>query len=226
MSHKSNRPLYQILILSLVLTLGACHIKVRGDGFRSSANDFDSRSSNRAHNSETVSGQDIHKVNGSVIVASGTSANDVSTVNGRVLLERGSTARSVSTVNGRVEISGAGVIAKSVDTVNGRISATRGGEIGGSARTVNGRINLSNVAVGGNIGTSNGNIDLFDVSVGDSIETRNGDVRLENSIVEQDLLIRSRRKTSLFWIFDFPDRDPEIIIGPGSEIKGDLIVTL
>jgi hypothetical protein len=161
--------------------------------------------------------------NNTVFVPAGMNVKDIHTVNGRVVLERGASARSVSTVNGRVQVEGQGSFAGSVDTVNGRISVTHGGEIGGSATTVNGRIDLDNVAIGRNVESSNGSINLFDVTVGENVETRNGDVRLENSVVEQDLIIHSRYRVSLLWLIDIKRDEPEIIVGPGSEIKGSLI---
>ncbi len=171
---------------------------------------------------EPAQGRDVHNVNGRVVIGAGMNANDVSTVNGRVTVENGATARSVHTVNGRVVLGGSETVVGSVDTVNGRIIATQGGEIGGTASTVNGRIELANVSVGRNVETNNGSINLFDVTVGENVESNRGDVRLENSIVERDLIIH-HRNYGLLGLFNWRINHPEIIIGPGSQIKGSLI---
>ncbi|PCI76738.1 MAG: hypothetical protein COB20_09900 [SAR86 cluster bacterium] len=215
--------LQRVLLLSLVMSLGACHIKVRGNGFRDGQVYIGSQIASREYGAKQLAGQDIEEHNNTVYVPAGMNVQDINTVNGRVVLERGASARSVSTVNGRVQIEGRGSFAGSVDTVNGRISATQGGEIGGSATTVNGRINMDSVAVGRNVETLNGSINLVDVTVGENVETRNGNVRLENSVVEQDLIIHSRYRVSLLGLIDIKRDEPKIIVGPGSEIKGSLI---
>jgi len=223
MDHKPKMYLQRVLLLSLVVSLAACHIKVRGNGFRDSKVYAASQDVTSGHGSKLLAGQDIQEHNNTVFVTAGMSVKDINTVNGRVVLERGASARSVRSVNGRVQIEGEGSFAGSVDTVNGRISVTHGGEIGGSATTVNGRIDLDNVVIGRNVESSNGSINLFDVIVGENVETRNGDVRLENSVVEQDLIIHSRHRVSFLWLIDIKRDEPKIIVGPGSEIKGSLI---
>ncbi len=223
MNHKPQIVLRRVLLLTLVVSLSACHIRVSGNGFRDSHGYVGQPGTSREYGAKQLAGQDIEEHNNTVYVPRGMNVKDINTINGRVVLEGGASARSVSSVNGRVQVEGQGSYAGSVDTVNGRISAIEGGEIGGSATTVNGRINLDNVAVGRNVETSNGSIYLVDATVGKNIETRNGDVRLENSVVEQDLIIHSRYRVSLLGFIDIKRERPEIIVGPGSEIKGSLI---
>ena len=223
MNHKPQIFLQRVLLVSLVMTLSACHIKVSGNGFRDNQGYIGPQGSSREYGARQLAGQDIHEHNNTVFVPTGMNVGDIDTVNGRVVLERGASARSVSTVNGRVQVEGQGSFAGSVDTVNGRISVTHGGEIGGSATTVNGRIDLDNVVIGRNVESSNGSINLFDTTVGENVETRNGDVRLENSVVEQDLIIHSRYRVSLLGLIDIKRDEPKIIVGPGSQIMGSLI---
>ncbi|MCG8414480.1 MAG: hypothetical protein MI746_09715 [Pseudomonadales bacterium] len=149
--------------------------------------------------------------------------NDVDSVNGRITVEDGATARNVETVNGRVTIGGRNARVNDVETVNGRITAVSGGQIDGNARAVNGRISLSNVTVGRSVRTSNGDIQLFDVSVGENVETRTGDIRLENSVIENDVIIQRRRIRGILDIMNRNWGKQEVVIGPGSEIRGTLL---
>jgi len=221
-----NKPeiyLQRMMLIGLVMSLSACHIKVSGSGFRDSHGYAGPLGTSREHGAKQLAGQDIQRHNNTVFVPPGMSVKDINTVNGRVVLEKGASARSVSSVNGRVQVEGLGSFAGSVDTVNGRISATQGGGIGGNATTVNGRISVDGATVGRTVETANGSIYLLDAYVGENVETRNGDVRLENSVIEQDLIIRSRYRVSLLGLIDFKRDDPRIVVGPGSEIKGSLI---
>lgn len=223
MDHKPQILLHRALLVSLVMTLSACHIKVSGNGFRDSQGYIGPQVTSREYGAKQLAGEDIEEHNNTVFVPAGMNVKDIRTVNGRVVLERGASARSVSTVNGRVQVEGEGSFAGNVDSVNGRINVSQGGEVGGSATSVNGRIVLDSVVVGRNVETSNGSINLVDATVGENIETRNGDVRLQNSVVEHNLIIHSRYRVSFLRFIDIKRDEPEIIVGPGSEIKGSLI---
>jgi hypothetical protein len=61
MDHKPQMYLQHVLLLSLVVSLGACHIKVRGNGFRDSQVYVASQDVTRGHGSKLVAGQDIEE---------------------------------------------------------------------------------------------------------------------------------------------------------------------
>ncbi len=207
------------LILFLLLALSGCVVYSR------SSDPTRIRSTNSAIvlTPEPAEGRNISNVNGRIVVGTGMAVNDVDTVNGRITVEDGATARNIETVNGRVTIGGRNASVNDVETVNGRITAVNGGQIHGSAEAVNGRISLTNVTVGRSVKTSNGDIQLFESSVGQNVETRNGDIRLENSVIENDLIIQRRRIAGIWGLFDWDWNRQEVVIGPGSEIRGTLL---
>lgn len=219
MSHYLQRIAKPLLTLICLLGLSSCVVHTTSNGLS------ELRAVNRAIavSAESKQGQDVRNVNGRVNIGGGMKVNNVSSVNGRIEIESGATAKSVQGVNGRVELQDNVSIEGDVTSVNGHIEAVRGGSIGGIVSTVNGHINLTDFAVGNSIETTNGTINLISVSVGENIETRGGDIILEGSVIERDVIIHKKKRYSLLWMPLWKYGKPEIVIGPDSEIKGNLI---
>jgi DUF4097 and DUF4098 domain-containing protein YvlB len=86
--------------------------------------------------------EDAETVNGTVRIASGSSADDVSSVNGSIRLgENVSVGGEVEVVNGKISLDTGTKVADGVSNVNGEIMLT-GAEVGGDLSTVNGDVTL------------------------------------------------------------------------------------
>lgn len=219
MHHYQKKITKYSIILFCLLSLGGCIVHTTRNGLT------DMQAVNRAIvvSAESEQGQDIRNINGRISVGGGMSVNNVSSVNGRIEIERDATASSVQGVNGRVELRENTSIEGDVHTVNGRINAVRGGSIGGNASSVNGHIRLTDFSVGNNVETTNGSINLIAVKVGHNVESRGGDITIESSVIERDVIIHKKRRNNLLWMPLWRIGKSEIVIGPNSEIKGNLI---
>lgn len=222
--------LYHLRILVTLLiasSLSSCIIYSRSTGVRYSDASLTPKpiSSTSTTSVDVNSRGNIREVNKSIIIEDGWRVNDVRSTNGRITIEDGAVARNVTSTNGRVVIGGSNSRVTDIDTVNGRISAENGGQIDGTVEAVNGRVEFINAAIGRSIRTANGSIHLYSVTVGENVETRNGDIRLENTVVENDLIIRKRRPSGLLDFLSGSWTDQEIVIGPGTEIKGTLLAS-
>jgi len=174
-----------------------------------------------APNAAAAEEGDISKVNDSVHVDNGQHAGDVSSVNGSVHIGAGAVVRYTHTVNGSVNLEPQATADK-VETVNGSIHLGEGVRIHGRVHTVNGGIRIAdNAEVGGDLATVNGGIHVESAHVGGSIDTRAGGIDLgPNAHIGGG--IKVEKDTS--WHFGFWDvnHPPEIIIRPGTVVKGTL----
>lgn len=179
-------------------------------------------------------------VNKSLIVRSGTTVKNVETVNGSIDLEAGSSAKGVETVNGSIDV-GDEVSVASLETVNGSIRAGAGLKAAGDIETVNGRIEIgAGSVVQGSVSTVNGPVLLQQVSVTKDAEAVNGGLLLrgsrigghvemvngrtevlEGSMVGGDLIVRKPKGN---WGWNAKHKSPVVVIGPGSEVRGRLLI--
>ena len=170
---------------------------------------------------DTSSGQS--SVNGSISVGSGAIVTgNLSTVNGRIRIDSDATVEGVSTVNGSRRID-SGSKTESLSTVNGAIDVAENVTVDGEIETVNGGIDLG---TGSNVRRSvsniNGEIDLRASTVGGDVSTISGDIKLSDSAeVMGDIIVEepsgwnwTRKKSDV----------PEIVIGPGSKVHGEIRV--
>jgi DUF4097 and DUF4098 domain-containing protein YvlB len=144
---------------------------------------------------------DLETVNGGIRVSEGAGAKHVETVNGSVRLERGARAESVETVNGGIELGENAIVTAEIEAVNGSIELATGAESGSDVSNVNGSISIRGARVGGRVETVNGNITVTDgarVVGGIKVEKPSG------------------------WSWG-KQRPPRIVIGPDSEVGGELV---
>ena len=147
---------------------------------------------------------DLSTVNGRIRVDSDAQVEDVSTVNGSVRIDSGVTTENLSTVNGGINIAENVTVGGEIEAVNGQIGVDRGSKVARDVSNVNGEIELTASTVGGDVSTVNGDIDLSD-----SAEVM-GDIIVE----KQSGWNWSSKK----------QREPEIVIGPGSRVHGNIHV--
>ena len=162
-------------------------------------------------------GDGSSKVNGSVHIPAGKAADDARTVNGSIHVDDNATVTSATTVNGSVRL-GAHATATSLKTVNGAISLGAGAHASESAATVNGDLTLADGSeIAGHLTNVNGKIELTGAHVAGGIKTVNGDISIMGpSRVEGGIVVDKPSG------FSFNNNEPEIIIGPGAVVQGDL----
>ena len=154
-------------------------------------------------NGAIVSG-DLSTVNGRIGIDSDASVEDVSTVNGGLRIDSGVTTADLSTVNGAIEVAENVNVDGQIEAVNGRIHVDKGSKVARDVSNVNGGITLRASTVGHNISTVSGDIDLSD-----------GAEVMGDIIVEKSHGWGWNGKNS---------RVPEVVIGPGSRVHGDIRV--
>jgi hypothetical protein len=162
-------------------------------------------------------------VNGSISVGSGAIVTgDLDTVNGRVRIESDATVEDVSTVNGGVRID-SGSKTESLSTVNGAITVADNVNVDGEIEAVNGEIELgAGSEVRRNVSNVNGEIDLRASKVGGDVSTISGDIKLsESAEVMGDIIIE---KPNGWGWNEKKSRTPEVVIGPGSKVHGEIRV--
>ena len=163
---------------------------------------------------------DISKVNESVHVDGGEHAGDVSTVNGSIHIGESAVVKHVHTVNGGITVDSR-VTADKVDTVNGSIHLEDGVQVRGQVHTTNGAIHVGDKSdVATDISTTNGAIHVRGAHVGGSIDTSAGSIDLgPNAHIDGNVKVEKDNS----WNFGFGhNRPPEIIIRPGTVVKGTL----
>ena len=167
-----------------------------------------------------ASGDDISKVNGSVIVEANQPAGDVSTVNGSVHIGDGARVDKAHTVNGSIDL-GDKAQGRSLETVNGAVTMGNGSRIDGAVTSVNGGLHLARGAeVLGKLSNVNGGITLDAAHVAGGIDTVGGDITVgAHSHVEGGILVE---KNSGSWFSWGKSHDPIIIIGPHAIVQGTL----
>lgn len=161
-------------------------------------------------------------VNGSITVGRGaTVTGSLETVNGAIRVEQDAVIKGGETVNGGVKL-GAGVKAEDISSVNGAIRIDENVTIDGELSVVNGRISIaSGSKISGDISNVNGEIQIAGAEIRGDLSTVNGDVALdEGAILRGTLTVQKPGGTR-------PggrnSRTPKVIIGPGSEVVGEIV---
>jgi cytoskeletal protein CcmA (bactofilin family) len=181
-----------------------------------------------------ASDDDNSKVLGSVHVPAGQHTGDATTVNGSVEIGERAVVRHAETVNGSITMHQLAT-AGSVETVNGSARLEEGVKVSGSVEVVNGHISLDKDAdVTGHLSNVNGAIRLSGAHVGGGIETTSGDIEIgAGSRVDGGIVVN---KDDASWLsnwfgswFNFGKtrtsdgaRIPQVVIGPGATVKGQL----
>jgi len=162
-------------------------------------------------------------VNGSISVGDGaTVSGSLKTVNGKIRVDGNSRIESAATVNGSLTI-GENAETEDLTTVNGSIRVGEASSVDGEIDAVNGRIKLEKgVTVTRGVGNVNGDIEFIASEVGGDVTTVNGDVDLRDAaVIKGDLVIE---KPSTWSSDSKKQRIPEIVIGPGSEVQGSVVL--
>lgn len=144
---------------------------------------------------------DLGTVNGGIRVGEGASAREVETVNGGIRLSRGAKVETAETVNGGIELEETAIVERGIEAVNGGIELAPGAETGGDVSNVNGGISVRGARVGGRIETVNGS-----VTVTEGAKVLGG--------------IKVDKPSGWSW---GKSRPPRIVIGPDSEVGGELV---
>ena len=145
---------------------------------------------------------DLNTVNGRIRVDSDVSVKDVSTVNGSLTIKSGVSADSLSTVNGSIEVAENVTIDGAIEAVNGEIRIDKGSTVARDVSNVNGEIELVASLVSGNLSTVSGDIEL------------SGGAEVRGDIIVE--------KPGGWWRSDKESRTPEVVIGPGSRVHGNI----
>ena len=145
----------------------------------------------------------LETVNGSIRVGEYVTLEDAETVNGTIRIASGSSAEDVSSVNGSVRLGGNVTIDGGIEVVNGLISLASGTKVADDVSNVNGEISLSGAEVGGDLSTVNGDVSLMD-----------------GSTLRGDLIIEKPGG----WNWKNKSHMPKIIVGPGSQVIGDIVL--
>jgi len=164
-----------------------------------------------------------NSVNGSISVGEGAVVTGtVRTVNGKIRVDENARIADAVTVNGGLTLYD-NVSSNSLTTVNGAVSVGEGGTVDGEIEAVNGRITLEKgTTVAQDVSNVNGSIELKGAEVGGSVSTVQGSVDLsDKSVIKGDLVIE---KPSVWNFDDSKRRMPEVIIGPGSEVNGNIVL--
>ena len=165
---------------------------------------------------ETSDGES--SVNGSITIGEGATINgDVETVNGTIRIEQGATIGDAETVNGGLRVAD-NVKSENLSTVNGSIRVAGQVSVAGEISTVNGRIVVgggSKVEKG--VGNVHGEIELSGSEIGGDLLTVNGDIELaDGAVIKGDLIVEKPGG------WNNSNREPRIVIGPGSRVEGTL----
>lgn len=147
----------------------------------------------------TVTGA-LETVNGAIRVDDDARVVDLQTVNGSIRVGSKTVTADISGVNGSIRIGNDAVIDGEISVVNGRISTESGARVSKDVSNVNGEFQISGSTIGGDLSTVNGDVWLMDKS------ELQGDL-----IVEKPSGWNSKGQ-----------RDPTVVIGPGSIVKGQI----
>jgi cytoskeletal protein CcmA (bactofilin family) len=145
----------------------------------------------------TVTGE-LETVNGAIRVDDDATVEDLQTVNGSIRVGANVKTADISGVNGSIRLGSNVVVDGEISVVNGRISTEAGTRISKDVSNVNGEFQISGSTIGGDLTTVNGDVWLMDQS------ELQGDL-----IVEMPSGWNSQGQ-----------RDPSIVIGAGSTVKG------
>jgi DUF4097 and DUF4098 domain-containing protein YvlB len=163
-------------------------------------------------------GNATSKVNGSIHVAAGKAADSVATVNGAIHIDDSAAVTNAATVNGSVQL-GSHATADSLHSVNGAITLDAGAHVSGGASSVNGELTLADGAeIKGSLSNVNGAITLTSAHVAGGIKTVNGSMSITGaSRVEGGILVEKPSGD-----FSISHDVPQIVIGPGATVQGEL----
>ncbi len=170
---------------------------------------------------DTSSGES--SVNGSITVGSGAIVTgDLDTVNGRIRIDSDARVEDVSTVNGGLSVD-SGTETETLTTVNGGINVAENVTVDGEIEAVNGEIGLGKgSSVRSNVSNVNGEIELHASTVGGDVSTITGDIALSGGAeVMGDIIVE---KPNGWGWKEKKSRVPEIVIGPGSKVHGEIRV--
>ena len=170
---------------------------------------------------DTSSGES--SVNGSITVGSGAIVTgDLDTVNGRIRIDSDARVEDVSTVNGGLSVD-SGTETETLTTVNGGINVAENVTVDGEIEAVNGEIGLGKgSSVRSNVSNVNGEIELHASTVGGDVSTITGDIALNGGAeVMGDIIVE---KPNGWGWNEKKSRVPEIVIGPGSKVHGEIRV--
>lgn len=148
----------------------------------------------------TVNGS-LETVNGTIRIAQNSHVGNVETVNGGVRIESGVTARDISSVNGSVRLAENVSVDGEISVVNGRIKLDRGSSVSDDVSNVNGELSIVGATIGGDLSTVNGDVSLT-----------------ENALLVGNLVVEKESG------WNSPGRKPKIVIGPGAQVQGELIL--
>lgn len=168
---------------------------------------------------EKTKGQET--MNGSIRVGDGAAIDgSLGTVNGSIHIGDEVTVEDVETVNGSIKV-GNKLASGSLGTVNGEIRVGADGVVDGDVESVNGSIKLAKgTRVTNDVENVNGEMDFDGALVAGDVSTVNGDVTLKHgAVIEGDLTMEKPGG----W-FNKSKRKPKVTIGPGSAVKGKIIL--
>ena len=143
----------------------------------------------------------LETVNGTIRVGSNSTVEGLETVNGSIRVDSGVSSRDISSVNGSIRLADRVTVDGDISVVNGKIGMQQGSSVKNSVSNVNGEIEIAGAVIGGDLTTVNGDVSLSD-----------------NAVLRGDLVI----ETSRGWNSDNNSRQPEIVIGPGCEVIGEI----
>jgi hypothetical protein len=149
----------------------------------------------------TIDGS-LDTVNGTIRVDENTSVKDVETVNGSIRLASGVSTKDVGSVNGSIRLGERVTVAGEVTVVNGKISLGKGTKVAHEVSNVNGEIKLDGADVAHDLSTVNGDVTLTD-----------------GAIVRGDIIVEKPGGWN-----NSKNREPIIIIGPGSSVLGTIVL--
>jgi cytoskeletal protein CcmA (bactofilin family) len=158
-------------------------------------------------------------VNGSITVGSkATVTGELETVNGAIRVDDDATVEELQTVNGSIRV-GSNVHTGDISGVNGSIRLGSNVVVEGEISVVNGRISTeTGTRISRDVNNVNGEFQISGSIIGGSLTTVNGDVWLmDRSELQGDLVVEMPSGWN-----SQGQRDPSIIIGAGSTVKGEI----
>jgi cytoskeletal protein CcmA (bactofilin family) len=161
------------------------------------------------------------KINGSISIGPGEHTGDLSTVNGSILVGTDAVVGQVTTVNGNLNLESRAT-AKTATTVNGSIDVRDGVHVQGNVHAVSGSLHVKNAAdISGDVTNVSGGIHVEGAHVGGSIDTSAGNIDVgPNAHIDGNVVVEKDNSRHLGF-FNVPP-PPEVVIGPGTVVKGTM----
>ena len=158
-------------------------------------------------------------VNGSITVGSkATVTGELETVNGAIRVDNDARVEALQTVNGSIRV-GSNVQTGDISGVNGSIRLGSNVVVEGEISVVNGRVSTeSGTRISKDVSNVNGEFQILGSSIGGDLTTVNGDVWLmDQSELLGDLVVEMPSGWN-----SKGQREPSIVIGAGSTVKGQI----